>query len=1440
MRRVALLAMLSVFVLLSVSITSASFADWLASPSDFLAGSNLISGNQVAVGYQTTVEAEALDMSEGYVSSTNCVCPNPSDGICARHEGTVGQDGEILITDSVQTEGIWKVEVTYCDENDDSSAVDSYGLFTQDGALDTWTSTSGGTQAWKTQVSEIELEQGDSLSLLGDRGSGSTFARVDKLKFTYLGLDGEEEPEEQEIVKFMLINADTDDVIGELENGDVINFAELGTDDISIKAVTDPETVGSVRFSLDGVTNFHTENIFPYVIAGDSNGDYNAWTPSLGQHELTATPFTQSNRNGEVGQSKTVSFSVVSDVVEEEEEEEEPMEEGCGDPEELHCHEDGYFRQLYIDADGCKAYRCVYNPSREDLWLVKNGENRLELSEPGVQYENIRDVRDAIGAKILGFLGDQQFDNDIGTFNYQQRILFNNELTEYVAYMENEYGLAETFLYIASGNNIGQYILNFDELAQSDIVGTRLEDFEDERITIMDRSYSIVKAERAAKNDVKLTLMRGAIEDVLDEGETKTYTVSGRDYEVTATFVSDTVVKFNVNGEFTDNLVDGSTDGLADGSHVGVRETLVQDIAGGVRKVEFYLGAHKVILHDTNIGGSADGSENLVVNSELIDDATVTITGNDNGERVSINKIIIDVYAEDDIYLQPGDLLSLALDEPQALLDSWDIYYGGLEKQKHELVYIDSRGKDQYNLNFLDADGKRVSLPIAHYRPGFAAGTSSDPIIAQNQPIHKDQYFQLSDGEVVYRVQYKGTDNPYTEDAVAKFKLINGEIVERPLGIITMRYTTTLTLGGTTYRFHSAAGGDPDDFVLFAQTGLSGSADGEQITFGDDDRRYVANELASIAKNDYFSLTADGDGTANSYIMQYKGADSPNQEDAVLKFKNLGSGQIIERAIVFGSNGRVGTINIGGNTFQVYYSGHLAPSTDDFEIFVDRTGDGKLSDGWPWIITHSGLHIDFLGPEGVNFYAIPAEYKNKPGLGMWSPRHKEDLATTKTFVIFKGENDHIDLDMYSPIIGVHDPNDREGLRHYASSGARYTESESDSSDAFNVRHPYRQQNPMVYVASPYAELPDVTTVPEEEVPEESYCTEDLKLCPDGSYVARDPSNDCQFYECEEEAMTGYDLSSYPEPFVDEGEFNAIIVVGDTASPSDVIASVDIATSLQFAARVAVEGEDGIVYYETGPIEVGSAKLASEVPDIRAQNAIVVGSGCNNHATLELMGNPVDCHAGTQEDKGRIKLFEHGNGFWGLLVDGYGDLDTRRAARVLANYEDYHLVGTEIEIAGTSFTDIIVEEPAMDDEEYPEECSAHADCGLYECADGSDHLRATCVEGECVTISYFENPCAGAEEPLPDCSGCTSNGECIPTTTRFTHDGERSYCEIGGTIEDMKGDGAACINNYECNSNICAADQCVEAGLFARIIAFFDDLIGGSPTGNVVRVMDFIY
>jgi glucose/arabinose dehydrogenase len=123
----------------------------------------------------------------------------------------------------------------------------------------------------------------------------------------------------QAVTSITLLNADTDQPIAgydPLLTGTTLNLATLPSRNLSIRANTNPATVGSVRFSYDGNVNYKLENFTPYAIAGDNGpSDYLPWTPAVGSHTLTLTPFTQSSAGGTAGTALTIDFTVIDQAL---------------------------------------------------------------------------------------------------------------------------------------------------------------------------------------------------------------------------------------------------------------------------------------------------------------------------------------------------------------------------------------------------------------------------------------------------------------------------------------------------------------------------------------------------------------------------------------------------------------------------------------------------------------------------------------------------------------------------------------------------------------------------------------------------------------------------------------------------------------------------------------------------------------------------------------------------------------------------------------------------------------------------------------------------------------------------------------------------------------------------------------------------------------------
>jgi hypothetical protein len=128
------------------------------------------------------------------------------------------------------------------------------------------------------------------------------------------------------------------------------------------------------------------------------------------------------------------------------------------------------------------------------------------------------------------------------------------------------------------------------------------------------------------------------------------------------------------------------------------------------------------------------------------------------------------------------------------------------------------------------------------------------------------------------------------------------------------------------------------------------------------------------------------------------------------------------------------------------------------------------------------------------------------------------------------------------------------------------------------------------------------------------------------------------------------ISDWPMFFVKDKKFSAQYVIGEEAPSLDVVSATVISTSL--------------AKFENVTVEVGTSKLDSEISDIAAINAIVVGSPCENRAAYKLMGEPEPCYKDLGGSLGYIKLYEN-NGKIQLLITGFDEKDRHAAAKYLA-------------------------------------------------------------------------------------------------------------------------------------------------------------------------------
>ena len=308
---------------------------------------------------------------------------------------------------------------------------------------------------------------------------------------------------------------------------------------------------------------------------------------------------------------------------------------------------------------------------------------------------NIGDEIDNIKSKIdkdelPTILADGELRNKEGKeFEYEQEITIadGHQLTHFA---DKDYKDEEPTIGIKLDKSdiVLLYELDFKTNAESSVdANDDMDDWEDREIQMLGETYDIIGSDNST---AELELMKGATKDTLEEGETKTYTIDGVEYEVNVPIITDTgtqYVKFVVNGETTDALQDGETYKLSNGVQVGIREILPNE-AGDVSQdmVTFYLGAKKVKL--TN-GQELEMDEDDVDNV----DAYVNLTrAGVTADETALEQIGIMWTADDDLFIAPGE--EVVMPGLEAIKFSMDSFYMG----KEEVVEIMPSGKDTIKL----------------------------------------------------------------------------------------------------------------------------------------------------------------------------------------------------------------------------------------------------------------------------------------------------------------------------------------------------------------------------------------------------------------------------------------------------------------------------------------------------------------------------------------------------------------------------------------------------------------------------------------------------------------------------------------------------------------------------------------------------------------------
>jgi len=350
-----------------------------------------------------------------------------------------------------------------------------------------------------------------------------------------------------------------------------------------------------------------------------------------------------------------------------------------------------------------------------DAFKISAAGNDLNL------YETIGSVKSIVTRTELAGLKQGSVSNDKGTFTYDQYLELGNSTVTF-AKDDNGDGDQDPKIYFKnSAGNLLRYKLTFPTALKSDIDSSRdLDDLDNKKISILGKEYTITNTDFTVGGQLTLEMMGGAVTDTIEGGKTKTYTIGGKDFEVTLNAVTTTTppkAQLTINSEVTESLEAGQTFTLSDGTQIGIKDVLpTKADSVSADLVTFYLGAQKVKIVDaTSTSGPA--ASTFQIGSNTISDGSADLVWSNSSSEVSLTEIAIVVEPSDSYFVPSGGKISDALkseEDTVALLKvlNADLLFAGTVPVVTDSIKIEPSGSTNLKLKLKTKSGASLAQDI--------------------------------------------------------------------------------------------------------------------------------------------------------------------------------------------------------------------------------------------------------------------------------------------------------------------------------------------------------------------------------------------------------------------------------------------------------------------------------------------------------------------------------------------------------------------------------------------------------------------------------------------------------------------------------------------------------------------------------------------------------
>ena len=456
-----------------------------------------------------------------------------------------------------------------------------------------------------------------------------------------------------------------------------------------------------------------------------------------------------------------------------------------------------------------------------DALKIAESTNKLEFGEV------LNTIKTSVTGSDLKALAGGSITNEKGTYSYTETIDLPPAKVQYTVDSEDDTDTVADYL-VLNQSAAYTYKMTFSPAIKTDVETTSpyvMNDLDNKDMTMLGKKYTFLSPKRTAITPAyTLTLMGGATKDIMEEGATKTFTINGKDFEVTVDWIGTSAAtdkaKFTINGETTDSLAAGDTYKLSDGTQIGVTDVL-QNEAGesaGGDKVEFNLGADKLEIKDTNTTVADWGTTcQVTVGSETLGNVACNIISSTDsgftlatGGEIQISEIDLRYSPGQDLYVGKGKGASAIADEAEGeagnfVTGAFDYKYEGLEVPKTEKISLAAAGNDNYKLSFTNKAGVKYDTEVfgisgANIALGKLSGTTWRQLATnENTSIADEDYFVVSKNKYSRILQFKDVN---VADQIIKIKDVGSDVTNE---VTYNALTGNLVLDGNTYKINIAS-----------------------------------------------------------------------------------------------------------------------------------------------------------------------------------------------------------------------------------------------------------------------------------------------------------------------------------------------------------------------------------------------------------------------------------------------------------------------------------------------------------------------------------------------------------------------------------------------------------------------------------------------------------